>query len=86
MIFGAEAPNLATAKKIAADLKAGQDNKAQALAIGMYSWDNALSHGQYFQSVISQRPGYWVIACFMNTQDGREHTTLGMEKVIQIVK
>ena len=26
------------------------------------------------------------IACFMDTQDGREHTTLGMEKVIQIVK
>jgi hypothetical protein len=27
-----------------------------------------------------------VIACFMDTQDGREHTTLGMEKVIQILK
>jgi hypothetical protein len=36
--------------------------------------------------VISQTPGYWVIACFMDTQDGREHTSLGMEKVIHILK
>jgi hypothetical protein len=86
MIQGIEAPNLATANKIAADLKAGNDNGAQALATGEYGWDGALSHGQSFESVVSQKPGYWVIACFMDTQDGREHTTLGMEKVIQIVK
>jgi len=36
--------------------------------------------------VVTQKPGYWVIACFMDTQDGREHTTLGMEKIIQILK
>jgi hypothetical protein len=29
--------------------------------------------------VISQPAGFWVLACFMDTQDGREHTTLGME-------
>ena len=86
MIVGAQAPNLATAKKIAALLKAGNDNAAQKLAIGFYSWDGALSHGQSFQSVISQPAGFWVIACFMDTQDGREHTTLGMERVIQILK
>jgi hypothetical protein len=86
MIAGAEAPNLASAKKIAADLKAGKDNAAQALSIGFFDWDGGLSHGQSFESVISQKPGYWVIACFMDTQDGREHTTLGMERVIQIVK
>ena len=86
MIVGAQAPNLATAKKIAALLKAGKDNAAQALAIGFYAWDGVLSHGQSFQSVISQPKGFWVIACFMDTQDGREHTTFGMERVIQIVK
>jgi hypothetical protein len=86
MIVGAQAPNLATARKIAALLKAGNDNAAQKLAIGFYGWDGALSHGQSFQSVISQAPGFWVIACFMDTQDGREHTTLGMERVIQILK
>jgi hypothetical protein len=86
MIFGAQAPNLATAKKIAALLKAGNDNAAQALAIGSFGWVGALSHGESFQSVISQPAGFWVIACFMDTQDHREHTVLGMEKVIQIVK
>jgi len=86
MIFGIQAPNLATANKIAALLKAGNDNAAQSLAIGFYGWDGALSHGESFQSVISQPKGFWVIACFMDTQDHREHTVLGMEKVIQIVK
>ena len=47
---------------------------------------SALSHGQSFESVVAQKPGFWVIACFTDTQDGREHTTLGMEKVIQILK
>jgi hypothetical protein len=86
MIVGAQASSLANAQKLAALVKAGNDNAAQALAINFYSWDNVLSHGQYFQTVISQPAGFWVIACFMDTQDGREHTTLGMEKVIQIVK
>ena len=86
MAFGAQAPDLKTANKIAALLKAGNDNAAEKLAIGIYDWNGALSHGQSFQSVISQPKGFWVVACFMDTQDGREHTTLGMEKVIQIVK
>lgn len=86
MIFGAQAPNLATANKIAALLKAGKDTAAQALAIGSFGFDGGLSHGESFESVIQQKPGFWVIACFMTTQDGREHTTLGMEKVIQILK
>ncbi len=85
MIVGAEAPNQSTANQIAADLLAGKDNAAQALAIGFYGFDDALSHGESFESVINQHPGFWVIACFMDTQDGREHTTLGMEKVIQIL-
>jgi hypothetical protein len=86
MIIGIQAPSLATAKKIAADLKAGNDNAAQGLATGGFGWDGALSHGQSFESVVTQQPGFWVIACFMDTQDGREHTTLGMERVIHIVK
>jgi hypothetical protein len=31
-------------------------------------------------------PAYYVLACFMDTQDGREHTVLGMEKVIRVVR
>ena len=76
----------AGAQKIAQLLKAGEDGKAQGLAIGSYTFFNLLTHGSYQQEVISARPGYWVLACFMDTQDGREHTQLGMERVIRIVK
>jgi hypothetical protein len=86
MIVGAEASSLANANKLAADLKAGNDNAAQKLAINFANWDNVLTHGQSFESVVNQPAGFWVIICFMDTQDGREHTVLGMEKVIQIVK
>jgi hypothetical protein len=57
-----------------------------SLATGSFGWVGALSHGQSFQLVVTQKPGYWVQACFMDTRDGREHTVLGMERVIQIVK
>ena len=60
--------------------------QAQRLATGFYAFDNILTHGAYQQQVIHNRPGYWVLACFMDTQDHREHTTLGMERVIHIVK
>ncbi len=58
----------------------------QRLATGFYAFDNALTHGAYQQQVIRNRPGYWVLACFMDTQDHREHTQLGMERVIRIVR
>jgi hypothetical protein len=32
------------------------------------------------------KPGFYVEACFMDTQDGREHVQLGMERLIRIVK
>lgn len=86
MIIGLRAKNLKDAKELAALLKAGKDAKASKLVTQQYSWDNVLTHNQAFQSVIFQQPGYWVVACFMNTQDGREHTQLGMERVIQIVR
>jgi hypothetical protein len=38
------------------------------------------------QQVLTAPPGIYVLACFMNTQDGREHTQLGMERTIRIVK
>jgi hypothetical protein len=43
-----------------------------------------LSHDAAQQLTVRARPGWWVLACFMNTQDGREHTQLGMERVIHI--
>jgi hypothetical protein len=79
--------NVANAKKAIALLKAGKDNKAGALFLG-FSVQGAgpLSSGGIEQQVIHYRPGIYVQACFMDTQDGREHTRLGMERMIKIVK
>lgn len=45
-----------------------------------------VSRGAYQQQTITAKPGIYVQACFMNTQDGREHTRLGMERIIKIAK
>ena len=84
MIVGIRARSAGGARQIARLLKAGKD--AQRLATDFYGFDNVLSHGAYQQLVIHNRPGYWVLACFMDTQDHREHTQLGMERVIRIVR
>ncbi len=86
MIVGLRAKNLKDARELSALLKAGKERKAMKLVTAQYGWDNLLTHNQSFQLTIGQKPGFWVIACFMNTQDGREHTQLGMERVIEIVK
>ena len=86
MIISIRAKSLADARKLAALLHAGKVSKAMKLATASYSFDNALTHNAYQQEVIHNKPGFWVLACFMNTQDGREHTQLGMERVIHIVK
>ncbi len=86
MIVAARASSLANARKLAALLKAGQDGKAQHLADGFATFDGGISHEAYQQLVVHAKPGYWVLACFMDTQDHREHTQLGMERVIKIVK
>jgi hypothetical protein len=86
MIVAVRARNAAGAREIVRLLKEGKDNKAQRLATGFYTFANELSHGAFEQQVISNQPGFWVLVCFMNTQDGREHTQLGMERIIQIVR
>jgi hypothetical protein len=86
MIDAIQAKNLAGAREIARLLKAGKINQASKLAIGETGFLDPASHGALQQEKISARAGYWVLACFMETQDGRDHTQLGMERVIQIVK
>ena len=80
------ARNKAGAEKIAALLKAGKDNTAQKLATGFVDLMDPASPGAMQQEVLNAKPGYYVQACFMDTQDGREHTQLGMERVIRIAK
>ena len=80
------ARNKRGANKIAALLKAGKDHEGQKLATGFADLMDPASPGAMQQEILNAKPGYYVQACFMDTQDGREHTQLGMERVIRIAK
>lgn len=75
------------AAKLAVALRKGGNKQAEKLVAGPpVGFAGPLSSGSYQQEVVSAKPGWYVLACFMPTQDGREHTLLGMERVIKIVK
>jgi hypothetical protein len=86
MIIALGVKNAKTAAKVTTLLKAGKDNQAGNLSTSFLTFDGGLSPGQMQQQVLTAKPGIYVLACFMNTQDGREHTQLGMERTIRIVK
>jgi hypothetical protein len=88
MIFLLRAPHEWTAMQVIALLKAGEDNQAMQLLGPNSAFVGLLgpaSPGAMQQQVLSAAPGYYVEACFMDTQDGREHTQLGMVRMVQIV-
>jgi hypothetical protein len=74
------------ASKVTTLLLAGKDRQAQRLSPGFFSFAGPLSPGGVQQFAIHARPGIYVLVCFMNTQDGREHTRLGMQRTIRILK
>ena len=87
MMIGFGAKNKAAGREVVKLLRAGQDNKiGKKLASGaFFSFFGPVSHGAVQQFVLQAQPGWYVEACFMDTQDGREHTRLGMERLIHIV-
>jgi hypothetical protein len=78
----------ADGRKAIAGLKAGKGQKFfHPLSNGVFiSLLNPASPGAVQQQVLNAKPGYYVEACFMNTQDGREHTQLGMERLVRVKK
>jgi hypothetical protein len=74
------------AAKLAVALRKGSKQAEKLVAGPPVGFAGPLSSGAYQQEIISAKPGWYVLACFMPTQDGREHTLLGMERVIKIVK
>ena len=80
------ARNKAGANRIKALLKAGKDREAQKLAISFLSLAGPVSPGAMQQEILNFAPGYYVQVCFMDTQDHREHTQLGMDRAVRIVK
>jgi hypothetical protein len=86
MMLAARARSKADAVKIARYLREGKTNKASKLATGLFTIFNLLTRDAYQQQVVHYQPGYYVLLCLMQTQDGRDHTQLGMERVIRVVR
>jgi hypothetical protein len=77
----------AVAEKVVKLLLAGKEKGLEKLVVGPpFSFAGPLSSGAYQQEIIKAKPGWYVQACFMETQDGRVHTRLGMERIFKIVK
>ena len=75
------------AKQIVKGLLSGHERGLEKLVTGEpFSFAPPLSHEAFMQETITAKPGWYVQACFMETQDGRDHTRLGMERIIKIVK
>jgi hypothetical protein len=87
MIIAIPVKSKKNARLLTTYLEAGQDHKAEKLASGQPSqWMGTVGHGAMHQQVLNAKPGTYVLACFMGTQDGREHTRLGMVRTINVVK
>ena len=79
--------NAAAGRRAVRLLRQGRDKRAQRLATkAFFSFFEPVSHGAVQQAVLHAQPGYYVEVCHMDTQDGREHTRLGMERLIRVVK
>jgi hypothetical protein len=75
------------AQKVLKGLATGQEKGLEKLASGPpVNFAGPISSGAFQQSTITAKPGWYVQACFMPTQDGRPHTLIGMERIIKIVK
>lgn len=74
-------------RKVLALWKAGKVRAGGKYMTGQFfSLFEPVSHGATQQYVLHAKPGYYVEACFMTTQDGRYHTQLGMERLVKVVK
>ncbi len=75
------------ARKAVQMLLAGKEKGIEKLISGPpVSFAGPLSTGAYQQETITAAPGVYVEVCFMDTQDGRSHTRLGMERIIRITR
>ena len=78
--------NHKAALKLVKALKKGSKQAEKLIAGPPVTFEGPVSHGAYQQSVIAAKPGVYVQVCFMDTEDGRAHALLGMERIIRIVK
>ncbi len=87
MDFALPVKNMRAARTVVKALLAGREKGLQKLIAGPpVGFAGPLSHGGMQEETISAKPGIYVQVCFMQTQDGRVHTRLGMERIITIKK
>jgi hypothetical protein len=86
MNIALQVKNMSTAKRLVSLLLAGKERQANKLIVGGFSLSGPVSHGAYQQETITAKPGVYVQVCFMETQDKRDHTRIGMERIIKVVK
>jgi hypothetical protein len=86
MIIAIGVKNAHDATKLTALLKGGNDRQAQRLATSFGFFAGPLSPGVGQQLAVHAKPSVYVLVCFMDSQDEREHTQLGMERTIRIAK
>lgn len=87
MDIAAPVKNMKAAKQAVKDLLAGKEKAVEKLIVGPPAgFAGPLSHEAFQQETITAKPGIYVEVCFMDTQDGRSHSQLGMERIIKITK
>ncbi len=87
MDFAFPVKSLKVARKVVKLLLAGKEKGLEKLVAGPpVSFAGPLSPGAYQQETITAAPGIYVQVCFMDTQDGRSHTLLGMERIIRVTR
>ena len=87
MIIAMPVKNAKTAKAVTVFMRAGRDSRAGKLVSGPpVQLLGTVSPGAVQQAPLSLKPGYYVLACFMDTQDHREHTQLGMLKTVRVTR
>ncbi len=86
MIDGLRTRNAEDAKKVAGYLRDGDFGKANKLIVGFEDLLGVVSPGAVLQRALDIKPGSYVLACFMTTQDGRVHVVLGMVRPITVAK
>ncbi|HLB21279.1 MAG TPA: hypothetical protein VK605_04180 [Solirubrobacteraceae bacterium] len=75
------------ARRVLKGFATGREKGLEKLVSGPpVGFAGPISPGAFQQSTITAKPGWYVQACFMPTQDGRPHTLIGMERIIKIVK
>lgn len=84
MIVAVRAKDEKSAKKLAKLMIEGKVRQPRSYAHGVLTFAGPLSPGAVQQFVLNEKPGWYVLASFMSTQDGRLQTRLGMARWIEI--